>query len=216
MFPAGFNSTLKKSWAMELDYYKTRSYLPIFSIPACAESALHRDGLITTFGKMLTTQLQIQGQLHSAISYLISEAFDNIVEHANIDNGWIMVQNYKKKAFFDICIVDSGIGILGSFQRMNFTDINTHAKAIQEAINGRSTKAGENARGYGIRTSRYMLVKGLEGKYLLFSGNAFYIWTNEQELINSLDSDFQWDGTIVALRIPNVTPRGFNYVKYIE
>src|SRR4030042_3063444 len=210
-FPIGFDPIVEHDWEQGLNYFKRKSYLPILNMPCGDDRSAFRDSLITTLDKILQQQLNIDNRLFTPMSYLISEAFDNIVEHANIRNGWIMVQNYLKKEFFDICIVDTGIGILNSYIRKNFTDIVTHERALKEAINGRSTKIPEIARGFGIRTSRHMLVNGLGGKYFLFSGNAFYIWTREQELINALEIDYQWPGTMVALRIPNVIPEGFNY-----
>jgi hypothetical protein len=215
-FPGGFDPIVEHNWEQGLNYFKMKSYLPILNIPSGNDRSTFRDSLITTLDNILQQQLNIDNHLFTPMSYLISESFDNIVEHANIGNGWIMVQNYPRKEFFDICIVDTGIGILGSYISKNFADIITHEKALQEAINGRSSKVGEISRGFGIRTSRHMLVNGLGGKYFLFSGNAFYIWTREQELINELEIDYQWPGTMVALRIPNVTPEGFNYVNYIE
>ena len=145
-----------------------------------------------------------------------SEAFDNIVEHAEIENGWIMVQNYPSLNFLDVCIADTGRGILGSYQNMAFDDIATTETALQEAINGRSTKIHETSRGYGIRTSRRMLVNGLHGIYFLMSGNSFYYWSQEHESIHTLDPIYSWPGSIVVLRIPKTEPSGFNYVNYLE
>jgi anti-sigma regulatory factor (Ser/Thr protein kinase) len=215
-FARGFDAIVEHDWMKKLNYFKKKSYLPILNIPSGDDRTTFRESLLTTLDEILQQQLKIDNRLFTPMSYLISEAFDNIVEHANIGNGWIMVQNYPTKEFFDICIIDTGIGILGSYISKGFPDIITHEKALQEAINGRSTKIGEISRGFGIRTSRHMLVNGLGGKYFIFSGNAFYIWTKEQEQINALDLDYQWPGTMLALRIPNVTPEGFNYVNYIE
>jgi hypothetical protein len=141
---------------------------------------------------------------------------DNIVEHANVSNGWIMVQNYPNKGFLDICILDTGLGLLGSYKDFDVAGINTDIDALEQAINGNSTKQITETRGYGIDTSRRMLVDGLKGKYFLFSGSAFYIYTNELEQITPLNRNVKWTGTMLALRVPNSVPVGFDYTAYLE
>lgn len=152
----------------------------------------------------------------TVIKYLISEAMDNIVEHSGVSNGWIMVQNFPQKGFLDVCIIDTGLGLLGSYQKFNFPDIETDDQAIYQAVNGNSTKQLAVTRGYGIDTSRKMLVDGLKGKYFLFSGAAFYIYTGEIEQIIPLERINNWNGTVLALRIPQSVPIGFDYIKYLE
>jgi len=216
-FPFGLSSQTIEVWNDSLLRYQIKSYLPICSIPSGLNDFIMREEILTTFGRILINQLNIKGQLHSAIIYIISEVFDNIVEHAEVSNGWIMVQNYPNKQFLDVCILDTGRGVLGSYKKANITEIETDEQALQEAINGLSTKIKEESRGFGLKTSRKMLVKGLKGKFLLFSGNAFYISTYEQEdTITVLDSSYSWDGTIVALRIPKEIPIGFNYLNFVE
>lgn len=87
---------------------------------------------------------------------------------------------------------------------------------MQEATNGKSAKIYEKTRGFGIMTSKRMLVEGLKGKYFLFSGNAFYIWTEEHKNISLLNEKCHWQGTMLALRIPKIAPKEFNYINYLE
>lgn len=214
-FPFGLSSNTTDSWNDSLARYRSKTYLPICSIPT--KDSVMREDILTTFGKILINQLSIRGQLHSAIIYIISEIFDNIVEHADVTEGWIMVQNYPNKQFLDVCILDTGKGVLGSYKKAGIQEIDTDEQALQEAINGLSTKVKEETRGFGIKTSRRMLVKGLKGKFLLFSGNAFYISTYEQEdTITVIDEGYRWDGTVAALRIPKEIPEGFNYLNFVE
>lgn len=152
----------------------------------------------------------------TVIKYLIGEAMDNIVDHADVPNGWIMVQNYPQKRFLDVCILETGIGLLGSYQKFKFQDIVTDTQALQEAINGKSTKQITETRGYGIDTSRRMLVNGLKGKYFLLSGSAMYIYTSDFEQIVPLNRNIHWTGTMLALRVPQNVPNNFNYSNYLE
>ncbi len=216
LFPNGFNALINEDWNNYLLRFQTKTYLPICQIPIEGRNTLIREQLLTVFENILLHQLQITGQMISVIKYLISEAMDNIVDHANVTNGWIMVQNYPTKGFIDICILDSGVGLLGSYKNFGFNDIDSDTKALEQAVNGNSTKQITETRGYGIDTSRRMLVDGLKGKYLLFSGAAFYIYTSEFEQITPLNRNNEWKGTLLALRIPEKIPDEFNYSNYLE
>jgi anti-sigma regulatory factor (Ser/Thr protein kinase) len=216
LFPEGFNAMNTSDWNRQLFNFQNKTYLPICQIPVARGTTEIREQLLTTFENILLHQLKLTGQMVSVVKYLISEAMDNIVDHANVSNGWIMVQNYPTKGFLDICILDTGLGLLGSYKAFDVTGINTDIAALEQAINGNSTKQITETRGYGIDTSRRMLVDGLKGKYFLFSGSAFYIYTNELEQITPLSRNIKWTGTMLALRVPNSAPVGFNYTAYLE
>jgi anti-sigma regulatory factor (Ser/Thr protein kinase) len=190
--------------------------LPICQIPAEVKDTQVRESLLTVFENILLRQLNISGQMITVFKYLIGEAMDNIVDHSGVQNGWIMVQNYPQKGFLDVCILETGIGLLGSYQKFDFQDIKTDAQALEQAINGKSTKQITETRGYGIDTSRRMLVNGLNGKYFLLSGSAMYIYTNDFEQIVPLTRHIAWSGTMLALRIPQTVPAGFYYSNYLE
>lgn len=215
-FPESYTALSHPDWNDYLSVFKTKTYLPICQIPVDINNTRLRENLLTVFENILLHQLQISGQMVTVIKYLISEALDNIVEHSGVSNGWIMVQNFSKKGFLDVCIIDTGLGLLGSYQKFNFPDIETDDQALNHAVNGKSTKQLAVTRGYGIDTSRKMLVDGLKGKYFLFSGSAFYIYTDEIEQIIPLERIHNWNGTILALRIPQTIPIGFDYIKYLE
>lgn len=70
-------------------------------------------------------------------------------------------------------------------------------------------------RGFGIRTSKQMLIQGLGGQYLMISGSSLYIKTRNIDSFYSMPQALRWNGTIVALRIPYHSA-SFNYIDYIE
>jgi hypothetical protein len=214
-FPLGFDALANENWKLHLLNYSSKTYLPACKIPVSGKHTIIREQLLTTFENILLHQLNLQGQIITAIKYLISEAIDNIVDHSGTINGWIMVQHYPQKGYLDICIADTGTGILGSYQKTGNTEITSDSKALEYAINGKSTKLITETRGYGIDTSRRMLVEGLNGKYVLFSGKAIYIYTNELEQITPLQ-EFGWNGTLLALQIPAKIPANFNYTTFLE
>jgi len=215
-FPDGINPDTNNLWENSLNSFASKTYLPVCVIPIGGKMEPLREKLLTIFEGILVKQLDLNGQLRASIAYLLSESITNIVDHAKVSNGYIMVQNYSKKAFLDVSIVDTGIGILKSYNPDKFPEINTDEKAINNAVNGKSTKDIPESRGYGISTSRKMLVKGLHGIYFLFSGSAFYYWSNLHEVINVIDNELRWNGTMLALRIPKNIPEGFNYINFME
>lgn len=214
-FPTGFDAIATENWEKVISEFSSRTYLPACKIPAATKYTGIREQLLTVFENILIQQANLKGQMITAIKYIISEAIDNIVEHAGAENGWIMVQSYPQKGYIDICITDTGSGIWGSYLKTENTEITSHTKAIQFAINGKSTKQITETRGYGIDTSRRMLVEGLKGKYVLFSGNALYIYTNELEQITPLNTS-GWNGTLLALQLPAKMPENFNYTTFLE
>src|SRR5690606_7312462 len=135
---SGFDAVQTENWKDVLVQYSRKTYMPVCKIPSAATTAGVREDLMTTFENILLNQLNLKGQIISVIKYVISEAIDNIVEHADICNGWFMVQNYPQKGYLDICIADNGLGILGSYMKVGITDINNDTVAIKRAINGQS------------------------------------------------------------------------------
>jgi hypothetical protein len=214
-FPLGFDALTNENWKLHLLTYSSKTYLPACKIPVSGNHTTIREQLLTTFENILLRQLTLQGQIITAVKYLISEAIDNIVDHSGTGNGWIMAQHYPQKGYIDICITDTGTGILGSYQKAGITKITNDSKALEYAINGKSTKQITETRGYGIDTSRRMLVEGLNGKYVLFSGRAIYIYTHELEQITPLQG-FGWQGTLLALQVPVEAPVNFNYTTFLE
>lgn len=151
------------------------------------------------------------------MKYMIGETIDNITEHSKSDRGFIFAQTYPKKGFLDVCIADRGVTLLGSYSNLLDNEIVTDLEAIKAANRGISSKNLPDAenRGYGIYTSKHMLVDGLGGQYLMMSGGNFYFKRPGFDSFYSLPNNLRWDGTVVALRIPyNVSH--FNYVNYIE
>lgn len=205
-----------QDWQKELDQYKSKSYLPICLIPTGNSNASVREGLHSIYTEIMQVQLKLPINIKIAITFIISEFIDNVDQHSNAPFGYIMVQHYRTKGFLQLCIIDRGDGILKTYTRNGFSNIKTHTKSLEEALKGLSTKTNEKERGYGIRTSRKMLVQGLGGEFFLMTGNALFVYTNEFEQIIELDVKQAWNGTILAINIPMVAPQGFNYVDYLE
>ena len=96
-------------------------------------------------------------------------------------------------------------------------EIENDLEAIQAANRGISTKNLPDAenRGYGIITSKNMLIEGLKGSFIMMSGNALHIYNSKDRRFIGMPHDIRWKGTIIALRIPYVN-KEFQYINYIE
>jgi hypothetical protein len=202
------------------DSYRCKTYLPLTNFPVGAndgDTAI-RDKLLEFMSQRVRERLQLDTQLYIAITYLIDEAVNNIKDHARTERGYLFTQFYPKKGFLDLCIADIGISLLGSYHYVGRTDITNHEQAIQAALSGDSTKNNLH-RGFGIRTSRNMLVNGLSGRYFLLSGNSFLFsrpGTPEEIKILPQAPGISWPGTYIAMRIPVQKNANFNYSDYIE
>ncbi|MBO4813853.1 MAG: hypothetical protein J5523_02710 [Muribaculaceae bacterium] len=160
-------------------------------------------------------------ELRTPLSYFMSELIDNINEHSCSKNGYFFSEYIKEKRLLNIVIADEGITVKSSFENadlfLNEID-NDESEALRLANEGRSTKnlpEAEN-RGYGIITTKKMLVDGLGGSFFMLSGGAFHRYEKGINYYANVSDFLHWKGTIVMLRIPIDIPASFNYIDYIE
>jgi len=200
-FPFGLKPEDIEEWEQLLDAYKSKSYLPLirFSTLKNDYATQTRNNVISHVNLMIGRITGMPANYKSAISYLLSEISDNIVDHSRAENGWISFQYYPQKGYLDLCIADAGIGLLQSYKEYkgekDYSHISNHLEAVEYVIKGESTKDMQE-RGYGVHTSREILLKGLKGKFVMFSGNGLMID------YNLLDFQCHYDGTLVMFRIP--------------
>jgi hypothetical protein len=103
------------------------------------------------------------------LKYILSELGGaNIEEHSNYTLATIMAQMYPKKEFIDIGIYDNGITIPGKFEQSKIP-FDQDGQAIYMALYGKSTKEPEGGRGFGLPTSRNLVLNGLKGSFYVFS-----------------------------------------------
>ena len=198
--------------------YMDKTYLPLCSF---AMTDSNKD----TFGSIMKSVLMKQTDFgrggSSSLSYLISELLDNISEHSQSPNGYVFSQFLEKEGVIDLCIADTGITVAGSFELAELyqEEIDgSETEALKLANEGYSTKNRPEAenRGYGISTSKAMLVTGMKGGFFMLSGGAFHRYENGTNDYIGLKNIFRWKGTVILLRIPVVLPENFNYIDYLE
>lgn len=193
-----------------------KSYIPIICFPATKSRAKDKDAILTAIENLLCLKLNIAKNVSNGLKYIIGEMVDNITEHSGSERGYIFAQYYPTKGFMDLCIADEGITLAGSFNNAGI-EVADDIEAMQAANKGISSKNLPDAenRGYGIFTSKKMLIKGLGGQYMMMSGSVIYLYDDSTDQILKLPNDNKWKGTILALRLPT-QKEGFNYSMYFE
>jgi len=170
------------------------------------------ENVINCLRGILTDKIGPVDGLADAITYSISEIFnDNIREHSQSKYGWFSAQYYPTKEYLDMCIVDNGITIKGSYIAQNIR-VKDDSEAIKLALEGKSSKTEE--RGFGLRTTKNIITKSLlNGKFLIVSGSAGYYANKKKQQFFSLNP--YWHGTIVSIRINKVKGR-IDIYRYLE
>jgi anti-sigma regulatory factor (Ser/Thr protein kinase) len=207
-FELGLCPVEESAWIQELAKYRNKRYIPIIKFPISSQFELIRDASISQVNRILYEQIGLSGDFRNAVLYLIDEGVNNVVQHSRSRNGWISAQYFPTKKYLDLKIVDTGITILGSFEAHKVAGVSSDAEAIKAALNGISTKIEDDNRGFGMRTSRRMLVEGLSGFYCIFSGYGLLLNRRLYKI------PVRWPGTVVCMRIPNPL-RNFSFYSYV-
>lgn len=202
-----------------LNGYLGKSYIPICRFVSSSGSDV--DCIQSVLQKIIERQSKMSGELRTPLSYMLGEIVGNIEEHAYSKYGYIYSQYLPSEKAINICIADAGITIHGSYVRRNrFLDKigDNEAFALRFANDGYSTKdlPGAESRGFGISTSKRMLVDGLGGQFFMLSGGAFHRYDTNGSVFVNLPPDICWNGTITLMRIPVSAPAGFDYHKYVK
>lgn len=221
-FPTGLDTTPETAMNdIQFEIYNSKTYIPIVRFPANSLSPNEtiRERLLEFAAAVIKNQLKLKGDFLNAVKYFISELTNNVSDHSKGDYGYMFAQYFPQKLYMDFCVVDDGINIFNSFAESEFYHPSSHIEAIEMAVNGRSTKKGqENSRGFGISTSRRMLVQGLGGRFFLWSGAACYLEQQGKLGAGSfeLKEIHAFPGTFVGLRIPLNPDSSFKFYNYLE
>jgi anti-sigma regulatory factor (Ser/Thr protein kinase) len=146
----------------------------------------------------------------SVLAYLLSEIVDNVYEHSQFSYASVLAGTPANEKFSEICILDNGISIAGSYRKIkrNFTD----EEAFQKVLEGVSAKSEE--RGFGLRTSINLVSKGLNGQFMIISGKAVLLVEKTKRSVYKLPFSNSYKGTIVSIRIPYPS-KGINIYEFV-
>ncbi len=206
----------KAEFCTLLRKYESKTYIPVINFPALANRSSDKDAILSAIENILCLQLGIKHNVLNGLKYILGEMVDNITEHSESERGYIFAQSYPKKGYIDLCIADEGITLNGSFNKAGI-EVGNDIEAMQAANKGVSSKNLPDVenRGYGIYTSKKMLITGLKGQYMMMSGSAIYLKAEGFDNIIELPEGLRWNGTIIALRIPYQNEY-FLYTRYFE
>jgi anti-sigma regulatory factor (Ser/Thr protein kinase) len=200
-----------------LDPYLSKKYTPICSFAMCDSN---KDVFESIVRDIIIKQSNADDTITNPLSFFFSELIDNINEHSKSKNGYMFSQYLERERCLNICIADNGITVLRSFDHSDYVQEvgGDEANALRMANEGYSTKDLPDAenRGYGIPTTKRMLVEGLKGSFFMLSGGAFHRYDHAKNNIYvDISKIMHWSGTIILLKIPIDVPPGFNYLNYI-
>lgn len=204
--------------AKMLETYIPRSYIPVCKFELCKSNV---DALQSILQRVICKQSKADSRITTPLSYLLGELIDNMNEHSKGKYGYIFSQYLRSEGCIDLVVADDGITIFSSYVRSGkyLDEIGyDEAKAIKMATEGKSTKNRPDAenRGYGIPSSKAMLVDGLHGSFFILSGGAFHRHDVHGNVSVKLPPEINWNGTIILMRIPTAIPDEFDYGKYIN
>lgn len=213
-----FNGLDSSTMISSLAKYQTKNYIPLVIYPTgknVNDSSL-RENVLSAINSILKLQLKLDGNVLSAIYYLIDELTNNVADHSCSNNGILFAQYYPSKNYLDVCITDNGRGIKKTYIDSGKASPKSDEEAIGLAVNGASTKDQAISRGFGLSTSRAMLANGLNGKFFLFSGNSFFYQNSQDKQIIVLPDNQSFKGCFIALRIPTLVNGNFDLYKYVR
>ncbi|MDR4470071.1 MAG: hypothetical protein MRJ68_17520 [Nitrospira sp.] len=216
-YPEGYSqSDPTYSGKRLLAEFRTKNYIPLIRFEASRPSDRDREELIQSVERLLIDQCGLDGPLLNAVKYLISEITTNITYHAGQGSGFLLAQYYRSDQHLDLAIADTGMGLRANYLASGKWRPSDDVEALRLALEGRSTKDRPDSRGFGIRTSRRMLVEGLNGQFFYWSGSAMLLNNADKENIFDLKDGTRYPGCYIAMRIPTVTDPSFNYLRFVE
>lgn len=219
-FPNGFppvsspdNSSLKP-----LEEYKDKTFIPIIVFPTGSgnDRSILREKILNTVSELLKSQLHFKERERQPLSYFLDELTHNVNDHSGVAHSYVFAQFYPSSNYLDLVICDHGKGIYRSYEGNDRFSPQNEVEALQFAVSGKSTKDRPESKGFGISTSKNMLVHGLRGRFFIWPGRTAYIETAERTNVLDIPDTCYFQGTYVALRIPTIIPAGFNFYNYIE
>lgn len=191
-FPQGISSLTDLQQAIQI----TKNYVPISILKK--DNRVERSRLETCFQDMIYKIIGEVPKTKDAVVYPIMELVGNIFHHSEEKQGYIFGQFYSNKNFLDICIVDNGRGLTKTYNDELGLKLND-TESIAKVLSGLSTKK-ERERGYGVRTSKDIVCKAMNGTFIILSGSSAFISKADKERFIELPN-FYWQGVVIAYRI---------------
>lgn len=170
-----------------------KSYIPIIKLPEAQEEAEVKLSELNFFAASECGGI-------NTLQYFIGELSENIYEHSSFSTAYVMAQKYPTMRFLEFCIIDNGISIPQSYERVGISIENDKA-ALDNALNGISTKPMKE-RGFGLRSSIKVLTSKLGGTCLIVSRKGcLRAFDGEKDTFNIDEKDI-YPGTLISIMVP--------------
>jgi len=150
----------------------------------------------------------------SSIPYILGELADNIEQHSKFSNASLMAQYYPQKNYVDIGVLDDGLTIPFVFE-INKIGFSKDSEAINKALSGITTKGEELSRGYGLKSSKEIVEKALNGEMYIISRKGALIINPDSEIKHYDFKNTYLKGTLVYMRLKS-PDKHLNIYPYLE
>lgn len=113
----------------------------------------------------------------NSIEWCLNETLDNILQHSDINSGYIMGQIHQSTKRLSFCVFDAGIGIYNSLKNSNIHNPSSPIDAIMLAMQEKVTRDSNIGQGNGL-WGLSNLISQTNGILRISSGGATYINNN--------------------------------------
>lgn len=110
----------------------------------------------------------------TSIEWCLNEVLDNILQHSDIGEGYIMGQIHPNSKRLSFCIFDAGIGIYNSLRKSNVHNPLSPLDAITMALQEKVTRDNNIGQGNGLWGLSNIILQA-NGLLRVSSGGATYI-----------------------------------------
>ena len=203
-----------------LGHFARKNYHPIIQLTL--QSGVGFDCTLSFLDKhhgiLVRNQLHALGlpsKIYEAISYMVEELTQNLLQHSRAEKGLMAMQIYPELGFMDFGFSDNGNGFLSSYKQSfrPYPEVVDDETAMRAALDQKSTKNQPTSTGFGLYTTRQMLCHSLGGQFFMWSGKAYYLNNRSMEKYGTMP--YSWPGSLTILRIPTTLPEGFDVNNYV-
>lgn len=114
----------------------------------------------------------------NSLEWCLNETMDNVLQHSEVDSGYVMVQLHKSNQQLSVCIFDRGIGIYNSLKTSKHhpeTPLDAITLALREKVT-RDEKIGQGNGLWGFSE----LISHAGGRFEVGSAGAVYLNNNHK------------------------------------
>ncbi len=181
-------------------------------------SALHSKFLDLIKMKIIADERFIELVTNNTFGFLLGEMMDNIEEHSNCRNIYLLAQYWPIINSCELCLLDDGDGLFGSLKNAG-RDVKDSQDALRKILEtglSAKTEYGEKERGTGIKNIRSVITnKEINGELFIMSGNSAFFHSAKSGEIFINFKDYFWRGTIVMMKL-NKPINTFNLYDYVK